>query len=106
MLAQSLQPGSLYALFRNSHLSVLYRRREDEASPNAPRLFSLVTDSAFIVEDGVVWESLEDVDGAASEFYDAKFQKASIEGGDWVGARDRRQAGGRAGNAQGGEEAE
>ncbi len=126
VLAQSLQPGELVALFRNSHLSVLYRRlpqegaeehaqqqsniadligesngtnapadRGSSAAAPVPQLFTLATDSAFLLEDEVVWESLGDVDQAASEFYNGKFHKTRIEG-DWVGldARGRRRPNG------------
>ncbi|PWN48022.1 DUF544-domain-containing protein [Violaceomyces palustris] len=96
VLAQSVPPGSLVALFRNSHVSVLYRRLADEGSHEAdtgpevnqtPSLFNLVTDSNFLMEDEIVWESLVDVDGASSEFYDAKFRKAKLRDGDYVGGR-------------------
>ncbi|KDN47755.1 hypothetical protein K437DRAFT_273611 [Tilletiaria anomala UBC 951] len=120
VLAHTLQQGEAVALFRNSHLSVLYRRlphegmeeeerpqamgdlnsgsTSDAAQPNGhgsssaaseiPQLFTLATDSAFLMEDEVVWESLADVDQAASEFFDGKFRKTRIEG-DWVGVDSR-----------------
>jgi ubiquitin carboxyl-terminal hydrolase MINDY-1/2 len=115
VLAQSLQPGEIVTLFRNSHLSVLYRRLPTEGAAEeqgagdllgagaaaagqqypgeeVPQLFTLATDSAFLMEDEVVWESLADMDQAASEFYDGKFRKTRLEG-DWVGvdARGRRR---------------
>ena len=110
VLAQTLKPGETVALFRNSHLSVLYRRLPEEGTAAAPgtdilldgeqipELFTLATDSAFLMEDQVVWESLADVDQAGSEFFDGKFRKTRLEG-DWVGvdSRGRRAPGGRAG---------
>lgn len=45
-----------------------------------PRLFTLVTDSAFQTSSRIVWESLEDVDGQGSEFYDADLQRSSGRG--------------------------
>ncbi|KAN0063452.1 hypothetical protein ACQY0O_003898 [Thecaphora frezii] len=94
VLAQAIQPGQLVALFRNSHVSVLYRRLPDEggATDETPALFTLVTDSAFLLEDEIVWESLVDVDGASSEFFDGKLRKATLRSGDFVGGQ--RSAGG------------
>ncbi|SPO31785.1 uncharacterized protein UTRI_06502_B [Ustilago trichophora] len=93
VLAQELPAGQPVALFRNSHLSVLYRRLphqgvDEDAAP--PTLFTLATDSSFLMEDEIVWESLVDVDGASSEFYDGKFHKSTMRQGDYVG----RDAGG------------
>ena len=87
-----LPPSGLAALFRNSHLSVLYRRPtlpstiSTVAAGTGPELFTLVTDAAFAREEGVVWESLEDVDGAECAFFDAALRRSSVRGGDWVGS--------------------
>lgn len=92
-LSTSLERGSLYALFRNSHLSVLYRPTEEELLQAAagatemhdqPQLYQLVTDSTLENEDAIVWESVEDVDGSASRFYDGKFRPAHVQQ-DFVG---------------------
>lgn len=94
-----LPPSGLAALFRNSHLSVLYRRPTvphprivhgepgSQASfvPPGPELFTLVTDAGLGTEGAIVWESLGDVDGGGSDFYDARLRRARIRGGDWVG---------------------
>ncbi|GAA6018861.1 hypothetical protein JCM10207_000266 [Rhodosporidiobolus poonsookiae] len=91
-----LPPSGLAALFRNSHLSVLYRRPSlpSSAPSTAPELFTLVTDSAFAAEPEVVWESLGDVDGSASEFFDARLRRSSTRGGDFVSSGRRRRADG------------
>ncbi|SCV73867.1 BQ2448_6297 [Microbotryum intermedium] len=94
LLSSSLSTSSLSTLFRNSHVSVLYRRPEAPTSQNSsafplPRLFTLVTDSAFVHEPEIVWESLEDVDGSASEFYDGHLRKSHVRGGDYVAAGGR-----------------
>ncbi|GAA6055981.1 hypothetical protein JCM3770_000760 [Rhodotorula araucariae] len=85
-----LPPAGLAALFRNSHLSVLYRRPSLPSSSTAratgPELFTLVTDAAFAGEEGIVWESLEDVDGAECAFFDGALRPSSVRGGDWLGA--------------------
>ena len=79
-LANSLAPGSLAALFRSSHLSVLYKSKGDE-----PALYTLVTDQVFLQEPSVVWERLEDIDGGWSTFVDSEFVRASPAGGDFAG---------------------
>jgi len=79
-LATTLAPGSLVALFRNSHLSVLYKSKDDE-----PALYTLVTDQVFLQEPSVVWERLEDIDGGWSTFVDSEFVRASPAGGDFAG---------------------
>src|ERR1700722_2954831 len=78
-LATSIEPNTLVALFRNSHLSVLYR------SPGDSSLYTLVTDHVFLHEPSVVWERLEDVEGASSAFVDSEFVKATPAGGDVAG---------------------
>ncbi|GAA5910122.1 hypothetical protein JCM5296_001964 [Sporobolomyces johnsonii] len=97
-----LPPSGLAALFRNSHLSVLYRRPSSPsstpstaASHGGPELFTLVTDSSFAGEEEVVWESLEDTDGSGSEFYTAGLRRSRTRGGDWAGVRaeEEQQAG-------------
>lgn len=94
VLAQELPAGQPVALFRNSHLSVLYKRLPHEGMEAAdgtpttvppPTLFTLATDSSFLMEDEIVWESLVDVDGASSEFFDGKFRKSTMRQGDYVG---------------------
>jgi hypothetical protein len=75
-----LKPGSLVALFRNSHLSVLHKREGDDSS-----LYSLVTDHVFLQESSVVWERLEDVDGVGSTFVDSDFIHSTPVGGDFAG---------------------
>jgi hypothetical protein len=92
LLSSHLAPSSLSALFRNSHLSVLFRRPSTPTSTSTPTggsdagpaLFTLVTDASFADEPEVVWESLEDVDGGSSEFYDGTLRRSSTRGGDWV----------------------
>lgn len=79
-LASTVKPGSLVALFRNLHLSVLYKRDGEDES-----LYSLVTDQVFLRESSVVWERLEDVDGGSSTFVDSSFMRSSPAGGDFAG---------------------
>lgn len=79
-LASSLEPNSLAALFRNSHLAVLYKSSEDDGS-----LYTLVTDQVFLHEPSVVWERVEDIDGSYSTFVDSDFVRSSPAGGDFAG---------------------
>ena len=67
----------LFALFRNSHLAVLYRHEG--------ALYNLVTDQVFLNEPSVVWERLEDIDQGAAVFVDSAFEHATPVGGDWAG---------------------
>lgn len=80
-MASALEPGALVALFRNSHLSVLYKSSHSEDSA----LYTLVTDQVFLHETSVVWERLEDVDGGWSTFVDSEFIRATPAGGDYAG---------------------
>ncbi|KAH9474470.1 Ubiquitin carboxyl-terminal hydrolase MINDY-1 [Psilocybe cubensis] len=106
-LAKFLPPNQPCALFRNSHLSVLYKHSPLAAnSSNLPpiagssssasylnhahhdedaALYTLVTDQVFLNEPSVVWERLEDVDGGWSTFVDSDFVKSSPAGGDFAG---------------------
>lgn len=105
-LASTLQPGSLVALFRNAHLSVVYKsphpnsRADQVSNPNSnadnaeadatqhaqdTALYALVTDDVFLHEPSIVWECLEDVDGYSSSFVDSDFHRAVPIGGDVAG---------------------
>jgi hypothetical protein len=85
-LASSLAPNSLSALFRGSHLSVLYKASPpDSESDSESALYTLVTDQSFLYESSVVWEKFEDVDGGASTFVDSNLIKSSPAGGDYAG---------------------
>lgn len=59
--------------------SNLQEELEEEDDPNLPKLFTLVTDLAFLNEPQIVWESLEDVEGGLSEFYDWKLAKSRLK---------------------------
>ncbi|WAQ91617.1 hypothetical protein PtA15_15A6 [Puccinia triticina] len=50
--------------------------RQDD--PRLPKLFTLATDLAFLHEPQIVWESLEDVEGGLSEFYDWKLARSCL----------------------------
>lgn len=78
--------------FRNSHLGVLYRRPpappSESTDPNDASdalLYQLVTDSSFANEPEVAWESLVDLDGAASAFVNGDFTRSAPGGGEYAG---------------------
>ncbi|KAF9450491.1 DUF544-domain-containing protein [Macrolepiota fuliginosa MF-IS2] len=79
-LAQMLTPHTLYALFRNSHLSVIYKTDGEDSA-----LYGLVTDQVFLNEPSIVWERLEDVDGGSSTWVDVDFRQSNPAGGDFAG---------------------
>ncbi|KAF9064032.1 hypothetical protein BDP27DRAFT_1334147 [Rhodocollybia butyracea] len=81
-LASTNPPGALMALFRNLHLSVLYKRSN---ASHDPSLYTLVTDQVFLNEPSIVWERIEDVDGGSSTFVDSWFTKSTPIGGDFAG---------------------
>jgi len=83
-LASVLSPNTLSALFRGSHLSVLYKSTPTERDPN-PTLYTLVTDQSFLNEPSVVWEKFGDVDGQGAEFVDSDFIRSTPAGGDYAG---------------------
>ncbi|KAF9650167.1 hypothetical protein BDM02DRAFT_3141330 [Thelephora ganbajun] len=83
-LASALSPNTLSALFRGSHLSVLYKSVPTKRHPN-PILYTLVTDQSFLNEPSVVWEKFGDVDGQSAEFVDSYFIKSAPVGGDYAG---------------------
>lgn len=76
---------------------MLYRRPSASTSFVAPELFTLVTDATFAKEGRIVWESLEDVDGSASDFFDGGLARSTggggIAGGDYVGRESSVDAG-------------
>ncbi|KAF5346135.1 hypothetical protein D9758_009937 [Tetrapyrgos nigripes] len=80
-LATTVKPGSLAALYRNLHLSVIYKRDSEEDTS----LYTLVTDNVFLNEPSIVWERLEDIDGGWSTFVDSTFVRSSPAGGDYAG---------------------
>ncbi|THH08189.1 hypothetical protein EW146_g9070 [Bondarzewia mesenterica] len=83
-LASTLPPNTPVALFRNSHLAVLYKSQTSQ-NDDENALYTLVTDQVFLNEPSIVWERLADVDQGAAAFVDGIFRKSSPAGGDWAG---------------------
>jgi hypothetical protein len=74
-VVQSLPAGQVAILFRNDHFSTLYKE------PSRGLLMTLVTDAGYSSHEEIVWESLVDVNGAASEMFSGDFRTVS-HGGD------------------------
>jgi hypothetical protein len=74
MLGTTLPLHSIVVLFRNNHFSVLYKRPlADAAEPHDVfELLQLVTDSGFLSDTRVVWETLSNMEGD-SAFLDGHF---------------------------------
>lgn len=68
VMSQSLIPGQIAILFRNDHFSTLYK------DPRTGALTTLVTDAGYSSHDEIVWETLVDVNGAASELFSGDFR--------------------------------
>jgi len=70
-ISRTLKPGQIAILFRNDHFSTVYKE------PTFGGLMTLVTDAGYGSHDEIVWESLVDVNGAASELFSGDFRVVS-----------------------------
>ena len=70
-IAKTLHPGQTAILFRNDHFSTIYKE------PKHGALMTLVTDTGYSSHDEIVWESLVDVNGSASEMFSGDFRVVS-----------------------------
>ncbi|KAI8805332.1 hypothetical protein BJ742DRAFT_775273 [Cladochytrium replicatum] len=57
LLTETLPANSYSVIFRNNHFSVVWKRSHNEP------LLTLVTDQGFLEAPGVVWETLDNVEG-------------------------------------------
>ncbi|XP_065713828.1 ubiquitin carboxyl-terminal hydrolase MINDY-1 isoform X2 [Patagioenas fasciata] len=71
-LAAAVPEGELSVFFRNNHFSTMTKHKG--------HLYLLVTDQGFLREDGVVWETLQSVDGDSC-FCDTEFRPGHAHGG-------------------------
>ncbi|KAK4540004.1 hypothetical protein LTR36_009902 [Oleoguttula mirabilis] len=78
-ISASLKPGQIAILFRNDHFSTVYKE------PKHGALMTLVTDAGYSSHEEIVWESLVDVNGAASEMFSGDFR--GVSHGPEVGGR-------------------
>ncbi|CAO3660898.1 unnamed protein product [Rhizopus stolonifer] len=72
LLVAAIPQNNLCVLFRNNHFSTVYKHPEFG-------LLMLVTDSGFIKERSVTWESLGDVDQGSAEFFNDSFHPYSTQ---------------------------
>lgn len=70
-ISKTLRLGQVAILFRNDHFSTVYKE------PRHGSLMTLVTDAGYSSHDEIVWESLVDVNGAASEMFSGDFRPVS-----------------------------
>jgi len=70
-LHATLEPGEFAILFRNDHFSTIYKHPRDQ------RLYTLITDAGYADRDEIIWETLEDINGARSEFFSGDFSSVS-----------------------------
>uniref|UniRef100_A0A0R3PJ17 Ubiquitin carboxyl-terminal hydrolase n=1 Tax=Angiostrongylus costaricensis TaxID=334426 RepID=A0A0R3PJ17_ANGCS len=70
-LSQAMHDGELAVLFRNNHFNTIYKRKD--------LLYLLVSDSGYVNEPTIVWESFNSVDGNSIFFAsDFSFGSPSI----------------------------
>lgn len=67
----TLQGGEFAIMFRNDHFSTIYKHPRDQ------RLYTLITDAGYADRDEIIWESLEDITGARSDFFSGDFNSVS-----------------------------
>ncbi len=53
-------------------------------------MFQLITDASFASDPEYTWESLVDIDGSESSFYNSEFFPSGGAGGDWSGVSPER----------------
>lgn len=66
-MKSTIKENEIGILFRNNHFLTLFKREND--------LYTLVTDHGYLTEDSVVWEILDNIEGAGG-FFDSNFQVA------------------------------
>ncbi|NXX83945.1 MINY1 hydrolase, partial [Urocolius indicus] len=84
-LTAAVREGELSVFFRNNHFSTMTKHKG--------HLYLLVTDQGFLQEEGVVWETLHNVDGDSC-FCDTEFHLSHApgkEGGATAGPLDPQQ---------------
>ena len=70
-ISRTLRSGQIAILFRNDHFSTMYKE------PTHGALMTLVTDTGYSGHAEIIWESLVDVSGAASEMFSGDFRVVS-----------------------------
>ncbi|CAJ0602352.1 unnamed protein product [Cylicocyclus nassatus] len=68
-LMEAMRDGELAVLFRNNHFHTIHKRRD--------LLYLLVSDSGYVRESDIVWESFNTVDGS-SLFFNGDFEISTL----------------------------
>jgi hypothetical protein len=71
VVREHLKPGQFAILFRNDHFSTVYKE------PRSDSLLTVVTDAGYASHDEIVWESLVDINGMATEHFSGDFRPVS-----------------------------
>lgn len=66
-LKSKIKENEIGILFRNNHFLTLFKRDLE--------IYTLVTDHGYLTEDNIIWETLDNLEGAG-RFFDANFQVA------------------------------
>lgn len=64
-LRRQIKDNEIGILFRNNHFLTLFKRDNE--------IYTLVTDHGYLTEDNVIWEILDNIEGAG-RFFDSNFQ--------------------------------
>lgn len=64
-----IKDNEIGILFRNNHFLTLFKREGE--------IYTLVTDHGYLTEDNIVWETLDNIEGAG-RFFDAHFQLSEM----------------------------
>ena len=68
-LKARIKDNEIGILFRNNHFLTLFKRENE--------IYTLVTDHGYLTEDNIIWETLDNIEGAG-HFYDSNFQTAEV----------------------------
>lgn len=65
----NINENEIGILFRNNHFLTILKREGE--------IYTLVTDHGYLTEDNIIWETLDNIDGAG-RFFDSNFQSSDI----------------------------
>lgn len=68
-LNSKIKDNEIGILFRNNHFLTLFKREGE--------IYTLVTDHGYLTEDNIIWETLDNIEGAG-RFFDSNFQVSEI----------------------------
>lgn len=65
----NIKDNEIGILFRNNHFLTIFKRESE--------IYTLVTDHGYLTEDNIIWETLDNIDGAG-RFFDSSFQTSDV----------------------------